>query len=389
MNHTRRELLGNAIQAGAAFNALSYGRILGASDSIRIGAIGVGNRCRYLLRLLGAIPGNQLVAMCDVYAPRRDFPAEVKAYAEYKQLLERKDIDAVVIGSPDHWHVQMIRDAVAAGKDVYCEKPVTHSLEEGPVLAKAVDASKQIVQIGYQQRSFDVFKAGKDVVASGQLGQITMIQAYWYQNYVKRIPTLPKIDADKLDWNRWLGSAPKQMFNDKRFIQWRWYWDFGGGALTDLFSHWVDAIHWYMGKDSPTSAYMAGEKLALDYWECPDTVNGAWSYPGFQVVYNGTMVSNLDGGGIVFRGTKGMMRVNRDALNVYSEDAAVAERTQGPPPTLTVVSKRDGTIDHLENWLDCVRSRKQPNSPVASAIASARAAHLGNLSYRRGERVTG
>jgi predicted dehydrogenase len=180
-----------------------------------------------------------------------------------------------------------------------------------------------------------------------------------------------------------LGAAPEQPFVKDRFQNWRWYWDFGGGALTDLFSHWGDTIHWYLGLNEPSAVQAMGQHTAMKEWDCPDTINASWQYPSVQVVYNGAMTGNLDGGGIVFRGTRAMMKINRTELFVYSEEGAPAERTQYPEAEIHVVSKRDGTIDHLENWLDCLRSRKAPNSPVRAAIASANTAHRANAALRK------
>ncbi len=377
----------------AASTAISAGRVIGASDRIRVGGIGVGGRAQYLCQLAKAA-GVELVAFADVYEPRRLQSVEkieprAKPYADYRQVLERNDIDAVIIGSPDHWHVPMALDAVRAGKDVYVEKPLTKTIAEGPLMEKAVAETKRIVQVGYQQRSWDHFKQAREVIASGRLGKITLVLASWYQNYERFDPATAKVEVAKLDWKRWLGSAPDQPVDAVRYFRWRWFWDFGGGHLTDLYSHYGDVIHWFMSAYEPRSAQASGGTHVLKYLECPDTINAAWEYPGFTVVYNGTLVCTMEGGNIIFRGDQAMMRINRDGFAVYPEGIVAPEKTHLPDPVLSMRSQRDGTVDHVRNFLECVRSRNEPNAPVRLCAAAARAAHLGNEAFRTGARVSG
>jgi predicted dehydrogenase len=387
MNDRRRGFL-----KAAAATAISRSRILGANQRIRIGGIGLGGRCRYLLTVAGKEPDTEIVGACDVYEPRRRETLEkiapgAREYLDYRQLLERQDIDAVFVGSPDHWHVPMTIDAVRSGKDVYVEKPVTKKIEEGPLLEQAVAQTGRIVQIGYQQRSWEHFIAAREIVAAGKLGKITLVLASWYQNYLGFNPKTAQIEADKLDRKRWLGNAPDQPLDAVKYNRWRWFWDFGGGHLTDLYSHYCDVIHWYMDSYTPQSALTMGERYVLDYLECPDTVNASYAYPGFQVVYNGTLSGHLEGGNIIFRGSQAMLKINRDGFDVYPEGVVPAEKTNYPPPTASMRSARDGTIDHIRNFLDCVRSRQAPNAPAAPSVAAARAAHIGNLAYRSGGRL--
>jgi predicted dehydrogenase len=385
MHDNRRDFLRNS----AILTALSTSRILGANERVRIAGLGTGGRCSYLLGLASKA-GAEIVALCDVYEPRRLAaqgklaPTARADYVDYRAVLDRKDVDAVIVGSPDHWHVAMTLDAIQSGKDVYVEKPVSHTIAEGERLEKAVSGSRQVVQVGYQQRSWEHFQAGREVVASGKLGKITLILASWYQDYLSRPRGASPVDAQKLDWKRFLGSAPEQPFDPLRFTEWRWFWDFGGGHLTDLYSHYGDVIQWYMGQDSPKMAQAMGGRNALPAFECPDTINAAYEYPGFNVVYNGSLVGSLEGGNIVFRGSNAMMKINRDGFAVYPERVVPFEKTQYPEPVMAMRSLGDGTVDHVKNFLDCVRSRKTPNADVRSAVAAARAAHLGNLAYRKG-----
>jgi len=384
MDTTRRA----AIKTATAWTALSYGRVLGANERIRIGALGTGGRCRYLLTLLKGLPDNELVEVCDVYAPHREeaqariAPAATLA-TNFRATLDRKVIDAVVIGSPDHWHVPMTLTAIGAGKDVYCEKPVTHDPAEADQLIRAVEDSKRVFQSGMQQRSWDHFQRARELVTGGSLGQINLIQTYWYQNYRPLIKP-PEIDTEQLDWKAWLGSAPFRAFDPIRYTTWRWFWDYGGGSLTDLYSHWVDVIHWFMNSSDIESAQAIGRKAIHTEWDCPDTVSAAFIYkPGFQTTFDGLMTGSLDGGGLIFRGTKGVLRLNRDGYWLYPEGGVPAESTRYPEPLEQRHSSGDGTRTHLQNWLDCIKSRGMPNAPVRAGIAAARAAQTGNVALRK------
>jgi predicted dehydrogenase len=390
MDQNRREFLKTA----AAVAALPRASVRGANDRIRLAGIGVGGRGASVLGMAAKAGGTEVVALCDVYEPRLRAVKEKLApaaaeYLDYRKLLERNDLDAVVIGSPDHWHVPMTIDAIKAGKDVYVEKPVSHSVEEGERLEREASGSRQVVQVGYQQRSWEHFKSARDVVSGGKLGKVTLVLSSWYQNYLKNRGTPPDVDAGKLDWKRFLGSAPEQPFDALRYTRWRWFWDFGGGHLTDLFSHYCDVIHWYMGESSAQAAVAIGTRSALPEYECPDTITAAFEYPGgFQVVYNGTLAGSLDGGNIVFRGSQAMMKINRDGFSVYREGIIPSEKANYPDPEIAMQSAGDGTVAHVNNFLECVRSRKMPNADVKAAVAAARTAHLGNLAFRKGTRVS-
>jgi predicted dehydrogenase len=366
--------------------AASAARVLGANDRVRVAGIGVGGRGAFDLGIAAKAENTEVVAVSDVYAPRLleirgKLAPNGQPYKDYREVLDRKDVDAVVIGTPDHWHVPMIMDAVGAGKDVYCEKPVSHSIQEGEKLLAAVSTSRQIVQIGYQQRSWPHYKDAREIFTSGRLGAVPLIQTSWYQRYAHGVRT--PIDASSVDWKGFLGSAPDQPFNPLRCSHWRWFWDFGGGHLTDLFSHWVDVVHWYTGESQPSSADATGTRNIFPEFECPDTITAIYEYPqGFNVVHTGSLSSAVEDGNIVFRGHDATMRLNRNGYAVFEERS----NHSGPllsAPSLVVDSPRDGTIDHMQNFLDCVRSRKTPNSPVASSVASAKAAHLGNIAYRK------
>lgn len=378
---TRRSFL-----VAGGLTALASTRVLGASDAIRIGVIGAGGRMQWLLDCAEQVGSCQIVAVSDVYGPRRDAVRErsngiATTHIDYHEVLD-KDIDAVIIASPDHWHVRMAVDALAAGKDVYLEKPVTHTIEEGAVLTRAVRSSKQILQCGMQQRSWTHFRDAVDLIQGGSLGRVPQVRTYWWQNYLAGKPPKP-VDTQALDWKLWLGSAPEQPFSEEKFYRWRWFWNFGGGAMTDLFTHWIDVAQWAMKSDQPHEAFMLGNKYIFEKWDCPDTVQAAFRYPGFDVVYEGMMASSIDDGGLEFRGTEATLKINRSGFSVYRE--GVQEKQN---PVVKAESYRDGTISHMQNFFECVRSRKEPNAPVETGVTAARAGQIANLAYHRGGLIT-
>ena len=366
--------------------ALASTRVLGANDTLRVGVIGAGGRMRTLLDCADKAGLCEIVAVSDVYAPRRDNVKDrsndrATTHLDYREVLD-KDVDVVIIGSPDHWHVRMAADALAAGKDVYLEKPVTHTLEEGAVLTHAVRSGKQILQCGMQQRSWNHFRNAVDLIQGGSLGRIFQVRTYWWQNYQRHTPSKP-IDTQALDWKLWLGGAPDQAFSEEKFIRWRWFWNFGGGAMTDLFTHWIDVVHWAMKADEPRQVQMLADKYMFEQWDCPDTVQVALRYPGFDVVYEGMMASSIDDGGLEFRGTDATLKINRNGFSIHQEGVPGTQN-----PILKEESFRDGTIDHMQNFFDCVRTRKEPNAPVETGVAAARAGHIANLAYHRNGQVS-
>ena len=365
--------------------ALASTRAFGANDRLRIGVIGAGGRMRGLLNSAEntGVPF-EIVSVCDVYTPRREevksrtSAAAATTCVDYNDVLNDKSIDAVIIATPDHWHVRVARAALAAGKDVYLEKPVTHTLEEGEALLKSVRSSRQILQCGMQQRSWPHFRNAVDLIQGGALGQVTQVRTYWWQNYGSNWVPKP-VDAAQLDWKQWLGGAPDQPFTLEKYSHWRWYWSFGGGAMTDLFAHWIDVVQWAMKADQPTMATMLGDRYVFKDWECPDTIQAAFRYPGFDVVYEGMMSSSIDDGGLEFRGKEATLKINRSGMSIFHENVK-GDRN----PVLKEESVEDGTILHMANFFDCIKTRKEPNAPVETGIAAARAGHVGNLAYHRG-----
>ncbi len=391
---SRRGFLKATVAGGAALALgprLAKAAVLGANDRIRIGVIGTGGRARGLVRQLKPLEGAQVVALCDVYEPRIGEALEFAAkdcaqHRDYRRVLDDKDVHAVLIGAPDHWHKTMTLDALAAGKDVYLEKPISHSIEEGEALVKAAEAGKQVVQTGTQQRSWEHWILGKAIVDSGKLGQVTFVQSYWHQRASAEPP--PPLDAAKLDWKAWLGPAPARPFDVERYRRWRHFKDYGGGMLTDLLTHWIDAVHWYLGVEAPLAALAVGANYRIKSWEWPDNATATLEYPkGFMATHSGTYSSSVDDGGLEFRGDKATLKIDRERLAVYTELSRGPGSRYLPEPEILVRSQADGTIAHLKNWLDCIRTRKTPNASVRIGHEAARAAQIANLAMEMGARV--
>ncbi len=370
----------------SGFTALASTRVLGANDTLRVGVLGAGGRMGDLLNAADHLGQYQIVAVSDVYGPRRDAiklrsNGIATTHVDYREVLQQP-IDAVLIASPDHWHVRMAIDALTAGKDVYLEKPVTHTIEEGAALTRAVRSGKQILQCGMQQRSWSHFRDAVDLIQGGSLGRVPQVRTYWWQNY--HVSWVPKpVEAQLLDWRQWLGAAPAQPFSEEKFYRWRWFWNFGGGSMTDLFTHWIDVVHWAMKSDQPRDVQMLADKFIFDQWDCPDTIQAALRYPGFDVVYEGMMASSIDDGGLEFRGTDATLKLNRSGFGVYREGVPAKDN-----PVVKAESFRDGTIDHMQNFFDCIKTRKEPNAPVETGVAAARAGHIANLAYRGTGRIS-
>jgi predicted dehydrogenase len=390
MRTGRRTFIKAAV--AASVSAASARRVLGANERIKVGVIGSGGRGRLLLELFQRTGDAEIATVCDVYEPRRLQARELtsgqaRECGDYRRVLDDASINAVVIATPDHWHTPMALEALAAGKDLYLEKPVTHDLHEGARLLAAVKGSKQVVQTGTQNRSMPHFIQAREIVQSGALGEVTLVETYFYQNYLRTDPARIAVDENKLDWKGFLGGAPEQPFDRFRFQQWRWYWDFGGGALTDLFTHVVDVAHWYLGPDQPLSASATGTNHLIPRWQTPDTLSATYEYPaGLVVTFSAMMGGSLQGGGTLFRGTKAMLRISRRGFELYDEPAQFIGPPVVPP---RLQAKADGDpLPHVKNFLECMRSRAMPNAPIEAGIACARAGHLGNLALRQGRKIT-
>lgn len=398
---TRRSFLKTSAAATAALAVpADYARA--ASETLNIGCIGTGGRCRALMQSLKKIPNVRIAAVCDIYDAHLKLGRELadpKAVAvkNYKEILDRKDIQAVLIGAPDHWHVPMTVDACAAGKDVYVEKPLTHDLREGQAVVEAQNKHKRIVQVGMQQRSMPHIQKARELIRAGRCGAIHKVHLTWNRNTDRVRKGKLNIDPHTVDWKAFLGNAPEQPFDEYRFRNWRWFWDFGGGIFTDLMVHFIDVAHWLLDLEHPLRATSIGTHVtSKGIWQTPDTVQTLLTYPReMQVYFEGTFCNARNGAMIEFMGSEATLYVDRGRYELYPE----RPRKETPSEEM-VLGKRelgrgrdfydnpDGELLHLTNWIECIRTRRQPHAPAEAGVQAAAAAHLANQALRSGQIAT-
>ena len=377
-----------ALRFATAMTAASYSRVMGANERIQLGLIGCGGRGTGVMGTFMNTNQVDVTAVCDVYGDRID-RAQQKAtkaqgFNDHRKLLAAKNVDAVLIATPDHWHSGCAIDALNAGKDVYVEKPLTLTIEEGPHIVKAARVNNRICQVGMQQRSGQIYlQAKREYFDTGKLGKITMARTWWHGNgaHLQKAPERLAQQPSNLDWARFLGPVKWRDWDPQRFWNFRAYLEFGGGQVTDLFTHWIDVVHMFMGQDNPISASAAGGILQYkDGRTAPDTINVLLEYPKeWTATFEATLAPGIKGAGVEMCGTEGRLFITRSQFEFYP-----AER--GAPPVI-VKSPRDQTIDHVENFLDCCRSRKLPNGDVYIGHRSAAASHLGNIAYLQRRRL--
>jgi len=381
---SRRQFLRTT--SGAAVAALTAARFggaaLGANDRIIMGIIGSGGRGRGLMRSCKQDKAVEFVAVCDVWEPMIQAGMKMagpnaKPYWDHRKLLEQKGIDAVIIGSPEHLHGVHLIDSVNAGKDAYCEKPMSHSIEEGVKMVKAVRKTDRIVQIGMQRRSSPALHEAKKLIDDGLLGEVSLVRAQWFWHQ----GSLPKASQmqvrGKYDWERFLGSAPKRPFDPVRFRHWRMFWDYSGGIMCDQGTHLMDVVQWFMGQGTPRSAYSCGEAYQLSGYETPDTFGAVYEYPRFTATWIVTYTNRWENGWrIFFQGSKGTMWLDDFGCRVWKEpwrpdDEPIKSLGGGIP-----------TQPHTDNFLECIRTRKEPNAPVEVGHTAVSAPHLANVAFR-------
>jgi len=392
---TRREFLKNAGAAAAAAAVvgptLLSERARGANDRIVVGAIGCGGMGSSDMSDFKANPDVEIAAVCDVDRHRlqeavQKAGGKAEAYSDFRKLLERKDIDAVIVATPDHWHALPTIHACEAGKDVYVEKPVATTVAEGRAMVDAARRYGRVVQVGMQQRSGAHFQRAVEIVRSGALGTITLCRTWNVGNETPEgIDNPPDCDPPpELDYDMWLGPAPKRPYNPNRsHYSFRYFWDYAGGKITDWGTHLIDIIHWAMGVDAPLAVAASGGKYAVrDNRETPDTMEAAYDYPGFTMVYSyrGCNGRPLDGRGygMQFHGTNGTLFVDREGFEVVPEEGRMEAVSGG------------GSAQHephVRNFLDCVKSRARPISDIESAHRSTIAPHLGNIALLTGRKI--
>jgi len=368
--------------------AASYSRIYGANEKVNLGLIGAGGRGKGVMGTFQKTERVNVTAVCDVYAARIDEALQratsAKGHRDHRKLLESKDVDSVLIATPDHWHTECAIDALNAGKDVYVEKPLTLSIEEGPRIVKAARVNNRICQVGMQQRSGSHYlQAKQEYIQSGKLGKITLARTWWHGNgaHLQKAPPALRTQPSNLDWARFLGPVKWRDWDPQQFWNFRAYLDFGGGQVTDLFTHWIDVVHMFMDQDNPISAVAAGGVFHYkDGRTAPDTINVLLEYPtGWTATFEATLAPGLTGAAVEMVGTEGRLWITRGRFEYYSKE-------KGAKPVV-VESPREQTIEHVENFLDCVKSRNLPNGDVHIGHRSAAASHLGNIAYLQKRRL--
>ena len=368
----------------AAATAASAPRVHAAADRIRLGIVGTGGRGSYLMQQADKDPNIAWVAVCDAWDQRRDSGAKlaggkVEKYADYRALLDRKDIDAVIVATWDNNHARIAGDACRAGKDVYVEKPMTSRPEQGPPLVKTARETRRILQTGVQQRSTPHFLEAKQrFFDSGRIGEVHMVRTIWNANggYVVKPPAGMEKKPEGLDWEACLGTLPKIPWDPRRYFNRFSYIDLNCGQTGGLFVHMVDVVQWYLGITRPkTVTALGGIYQHNDGRDAPDNINLICEYPEKMTVTFEASVTDMVGpenSDIVFLGSGGRLHVFRYGYR-FIPVGSKAKQAQITAP---------GTRDtHMQNWLDCVRSRREPNATVEQGHYGAMACHMGNMAW--------
>jgi predicted dehydrogenase len=404
-----------------AVSGLSTRSVLGANDKVRLGVIGTGRQGRDNMENFMR-HGVEVAAVCDVYQPNLDKGLEAaggkaKTYKDFRQVLDDKEIDVVIIATPDHWHALPMVEACKAGKDVYVEKPICVAVEEGKKMVEAARKYKQVVQVGTWQRSNLHFQKAAQAIQDGVIGKVSFAKTWNYDNiYPEGIGNPPDCDPPEgLDWDMWLGPAPKVPFNWNRFgvgDRWstfRYFYDYANGWLGDWCVHLLDIVHWAMKVDGPTAVSAAGKKYFLqDNSDTPDTLQVTFEYPGFVCLYENRLANAnsmyAKDYGIEFHGTDGTMFVDREGFQVYPEKRQLGKMPEsrrvnpGAPggkepkpadaaPTMQMERVDDGLFDHVANMLECIKTRKRPASDIEICHRTTSACLLGNVALRSEGRI--
>lgn len=404
---TRRDLAKSAAYA----TALSYSRILGANERLQMGFIGLGNRGDQVHEGFLEYADSQTVAICDLRQDYLDFAekksrSNPKRYADYRKLLEDKNVEAVAIASPDHWHALMFVDACRAGKDVYVEKPLSLTVSEGRRMVQVANETKRVVQVGIQRRSSKMLQEAVEFVKTGALGKITIAKGFHVQNEspngIGNAPDAPPPSPE--EWDKWLGPAPKVPYNRNRtFYNFRWFYDYSGGQITNFGVHYMDMLRWACGKDTPKAVVAIGGKYAVnDNREIPDTCDVTWDFGdmlmGF-VQYNANAAwANAKGAEMEIRGTKGTLYIYSNRWEVVPErttEVLFGQRTpldrdkergyspsKKPAMEPKTVTGASSTPPHCRNFIDCVKSRARTNCPIEEGHTSSANTMIAHIALR-------
>ena len=402
MNKTRRDFIKQTVIGSTAFVAYPHAKLFGANDRVRVGMIGVGGRGQELLKQILQVPNAQLVAIADIYSRRRDEAKQmapgIQTLDDHRRLLDRSDIDAVIVASPLHIHARHFLDTLSAGKDLYCEKTMTWSISEAEQCLAAAKSSNRVIQIGLQHESSGALADTRTWITDGLVGKVTQVESWMSRNtphgkgqWVR--PTPSDCTPANVNWGAFLNGRPDQPFDAYKFINWRLFWEFSGGNVTENMVHQIAWIMSALNLPVPSAAYMSGGVFSeKDGRQVPDTIAVTLDFANDLVVtWQSTFSNSLYGLGERLLGSDGTIEHTAGANDMVSDKAEESIR-YFPERT----NRRDGTTltgttpnqDHMANWIDCVRNRKTPNAPVEIGYRSAIAAHMANLAYRHKQRVT-
>jgi predicted dehydrogenase len=364
----------------------------GANDRIQFGLIAAGGRGRYVSQVFEK-HGAKCVAIAEVNSANMDRALtqhpEAKSYVEYRDLLGQEGIDAVLIAGPDHHHAPMLYAALKAKKDVYLEKPLSTSLQQSLEIVKAVRQTDRVVQIGMQRRSIDRIQNAKKMIDDGVLGEITLVKAQWHWNVGQPLDNSPL--PGKIDWERFQGDAPKHPFEPMRVRYWRYFRAYAGGNMTDQGTHLMDVVQWFTNSRPPVSAVCHGYVAKYIGAEHPDVFSAVFEYPKHMVTWTldyGT--SYEDGWSITFLGDKAAMILQERGYRVVPTGRRGTETMWRPDilPMIDEKAQMTAAETHVQNFLECIKSRNDPNCPVEVAAAAVAGPHMANLAMDRKARVT-
>ncbi|GMU22549.1 MAG: dehydrogenase [Phycisphaerae bacterium] len=401
---TRRDFLAAttttaaALTAGSLFSARTAAaarRTLGANERITIGLIGSGGQGKHDTAKCIEAGNVACIALCDVAEfrlneadatvsqamdKRNITGVKVDRYEDYRHLLDRKDIDAVVIATPDHWHTKPFIAACEAQKHIYQEKPFCYSIEAGQAMLAAAKKNPNTIQIGTQRRSGTHYPKAKALIDEGKIGKITYVRAFDCRNYLAgRDPFAPRDVAGKIDWDKFQEPCESKVDYDPwRYFAWRWFWEYAGGLVTDVGVHVMDVVHWLTGVDTPKTAVCNGGVYGLKYWQTPDVVNAVWDYGSHTVVFTGNFTNGYEGDGLTLYGTKGTIDIGGTYIRVYEEG--------NRQKTVAEFGPEGGA--HQHNWIECIRTGNTPNAPVELGFKSLLPSLMANLAYRKGTKIT-
>jgi len=382
----RRAFLKSALPLASLF---STQRVKSANDVLTYAVVGTGSRGRYLNRAFQKL-GARCRALCDVYEPnleaaRAESPNDVKLYVDYGEMLAKETVDFVVIATPDHHHRPCLLAALEAKRDVYLEKPLSLNLEESQLMVEAVRRSDRIVQVGMQRRSLPFVLKARDVVWQGMLGKLSLVEASW--NWAFELPLDNSPLPGKLHWELFLGPAPKRPFEPRRFRWWRAFWDYSGGNMTDQGTHLMDVVQWFANSGPPRSAVCHGKIINAPGAEVPNVFSAVFDYGDFIATWtlNYRTDYNFDWS-IRFHGEEATMVLDRFGYRIYRNAKHTPQPWQHPGKLELIAEEKDpggtSTEPHLLNFLECVRTRQQPNCTVEIAAAAVAGPHLANIAYR-------